>query len=152
MIKELKGKFSLFNVYRMKALILEEQGKRKQALAFFEKALSQKAPDPEASDKIKWDYSWILQKDQKKSQSIALLDDLIQNAESDYLPSRARFWKGRIYEDINQNEKAHLTYKELIREDPLSYYGLLAHYKLKRTIHLEKEKVFYKISHTINTL
>ena len=140
--KELKGRFSLLKVYRMKALILEEQGKIKKALTFFEKALKEKAFDREVIDKTQWNYAWALQKIGLKDKSLSVLSDLAQQTESDYLPSRVLFWMGRLYEDKKQKEQALLTYKTLLKKDPLSYYGLLAHYKTGQVIRLKEEQNF----------
>ena len=142
MEKELKGRFSLLKVYRMKALIFEERGNINKALSFFEKALKEPAKDRETVDKVQWNYAWALQKVGKKDKSLSVLADLQENTESDYLPSRVLFWMGRIHEDKKEKDKAFLYYKKLIKQDPLSYYGMLAHYKTSRPIQLRKKKTF----------
>ena len=141
---ELKGRFSFFKVYNIKALIFAEQGQTKKALSFFEKALKEKPPDPETFEKTKWNYSWLLRKTGKSAKSLKALSELIHTSESKYLPSRAVFWMGRIHEDNQDTKKAHSLYKQLIKKDPLSYYGLLAHYKLGRKIDIEKKQIFPK--------
>ena len=142
MEKELKGKFSLLKVYRMRALILEEQGEIKKALTFFEKALKESHYNGEIRDKTQWNYSWALQKAGQKDQSLSVLTNLKDTTKSDYLPSRALFWIGRTYEDKKEKDKALGIYKKLIKKDPLSYYGLLAHYKTGQPIRLKKGKHF----------
>ncbi len=143
MEKELKGRFSLFKVYRMRALILEEQGKTKQALSFLEKALKEKAPDGDTADKAHWNYGWMLQKTGQKDQAIAVLQQLIESTESDYLPSRALFWMGKIHEQKNQVAKAKALYRKLIKQDPLSYYGMLAHHEIGQAIQLNKKRTAF---------
>ena len=146
MEQELKGQFSLFKVYRMRALILEEQGKKQQALSVLKKALNEKAPDRETADKAHWNYAWMLQKTGQKDQAIAVLQQLMEDTESDYLPSRALFWTGHIYEQKNQWSKALSLYRKLIKIDPLSYYGMLAHYKTGQPIRLNKKRTpFFQI-------
>ncbi len=140
--KELKGRFPLFKAYRMKALIFDEKKERDKALLFFQKALKEKSTDVEMREKTKWGYAWILNKAGKQMESIEMLDDIVRTSASKYLPSRALFWKGRIYEDTGDQKTAHLNYNKLIKNDPLSYYGLLAHYKLKRKISIEKKQNF----------
>ena len=139
---ELKGRFSLFKVHSMKALIFAEQGQTENALSFFEKALKEQPPDPETFEKTKWNYSWILRKTGQSVKSLKTLNELINRSESQYLPSRALFWMGRIHEDNRERKKARSMYTQLIKKDPLSYYGLLAHYKLDRKIAVEKKQSF----------
>ena len=140
--KEIKGQFSLFNVYRMKALIFDEKNNREKSIFFFKKALKEKQLDIEAYEQTKWNYAWILKKTGQKKESINVLTDLLKTSESDYLPSRALFWIGQTYEDMEEQDKAIKTYTELIKKDPLSYYGLLAHYKLGRKIRIDKNPSF----------
>ncbi len=142
MEKELKGRFSLFKVYRMKALIFDEKEEKDQSIFFFQKALKEKRPDVEMYEKTKWGYGWVLNKAGKQEESLSVLNDLVETSESEYLPSRALFWMGRLYEDRKNKKKADETYKELIDIDPLSYYGLLAHYKLNQKIRIQKKQNF----------
>ena len=141
MEKELKNKISLFKIYRLKAHIFSELRKYNKAIIFFQKALKEPSPpETEDIDKTKWNYAWILKKTGKMKASLSVLQDLLETTESDYLPSRILFWMGDIYENTQQTVKANNTYKTLIDKDPLSYYGLLAHYKIKKTIQLNKQK------------
>ena len=142
--KELKGKISMLQVYRMKALIFDEQGNTEKALLFFQKALKEKYSDSETWEQTKWNYAWTLKKAGKREDSIDVLSELLDTSESEYLPSRVLFWIGRLYEDLDNQDKAYIIYEELIEKDPLSYYGLLAHYKLGWKISIEKKKNFYK--------
>ena len=142
--KEVKGRFSLFQVYRMKALIFKEKNKLEKSLSFFEKALKEKYPDVETWEKTKWSYAWILKKTGKRKESISVLNELFSSTKSEYLPSRILFWIGRTYEDMNKQKEAKTIYKQLIEKDPLSYYGFLAHYKLGMTIQINEKKNFLK--------
>ncbi|MDE0119766.1 MAG: transglycosylase SLT domain-containing protein [Bdellovibrionales bacterium] len=142
--KELKGQFSLFKIYRMKALIFYEQEQWKKSISFFEKALKEKHPDQETYEKTKWSYAWILKKTGKRKESIEVWKELLDTSESEYLPSRVLFWMGHTYEDIKDLQTANEKYKQLIEKDPLSYYGLLAHYKLNKKIYIDKKKTFFQ--------
>ena len=140
--KELQGRFSLFQVYRMKALIFEEKNDLDKSIFFFEKALKEKFYNREVREKTKWSYAWVLKKVGKKEASINVLKELLETTKSDYLPSRILFWIGRTYEDMKEEKKAQTTYKKLITKDPLSYYGFLAHYKLNYQIKIDQKKNF----------
>ena len=148
--KEIKGSYSLFQVYRIKALIFKEKKELKKSIFFFEKALKEKHPDIETWEKTKWSYGWTLKKAGQNTESINVLNELLNTSESKYLPSRALFWIGRTYEDINNQEKANKIYKQLIEKDPLSYYGLLAHYKLGQIIRIDKKNSFSRQKGDVN--
>ena len=141
--KELGGLFSLFKVYRMKALIFKEKGDMEKSIYFFGKAFKEKYSDTELWEKTQWSYAWTLKKMGKIKDSIAVLNNLLENTNSDYLPSRILFWIGRSYEDLKDYEAAEDIYKEIIETDPLSYYGFLAHYKIKEPIQIDKRKKTY---------
>ena len=140
--REIKGKFSLFQVYRMKALIFKEKNQLEKSIFFFEKALKEKYPDMETWDKTKWSYAWALKKAGQRKKSITVLNELLNTTESDYLPSRILFWIGKTYEDMDKQKEATTIYKQLIEKDSLSYYGFLAHYKLGIPIHIDKKRAF----------
>ncbi len=142
--REIKGKFSLFQVYRMKALIFKEKNQLEKSISLFEKALKEKHPDMETWEKTKWSYAWTLKKAGQKEKSIKILNELLNTTESDYLPSRILFWVGRTYEDMKKQKEATTIYKQLIEKDPLSYYGFLAHYKLGTPIRINKKTPFLK--------
>ena len=143
---ELKNKISFFKIYRLKAHIFSELNKYNKAILFFQKALKEPPPpNTEDIDKTKWQYAWILKKTNKIKPSLSVFQDLLKTTESDYLPSRILFWMADLYENTQQPIKANNTYQELIQKDPLSYYGLLAHYKTKKPIQLNKQKDIYDI-------
>ena len=144
MEKELKGRFSLFKVYRMRALIFDEQKKQAKAIELFEKALEETPPNPDLLEQTQWNYGWILKKAGRREESKNVLSDLLNTSESDYLPSRALFWIGGIYEEMGKQKSAREIYKQLIEKDPLSYYGLLAHYKTGQEIRIYKKESFKK--------
>ena len=148
--KELQGKFSLFQVYRMKALIFEEKDDLDKSIVFFEKALKENFYNREVREKTKWSYGWVLKKAGKKEASINVLRELLETTGSDYLPSRILFWIGRTYEDMKETKKAQTIYEELITKDPLSYYGFLAHYKLNQQIEIDQKKKFSEEAHDID--
>ena len=134
--KEINKRISLFTIYRLKALIFDEQNKLNKSIDYFQKALNESAPDTEIEEQTKWNYSWALMKANQQEQSITILTDLLNSTKSQYLPSRINFWLGQIYESMENKEKSVEAYKEIIRTDPFSYYGLLAHYKTGRNIQI----------------
>ena len=138
--KELGSLFSLFKVYRMKALIFNEKGDMEKSIYFFEKAFKEKYSDAEIWEKTQWSYAWTLKKIGRVKDNIAVLNNLLKKTESDYLPSRILFWIARSYESLKDYEAAEDIYEEIIEKDPLSYYGFLAHYKIKKPIYIDKIK------------
>ena len=145
--KELKNKISFFKIYRLKAQIFAELNQQDKTILFLRKSLKEKPfhPAAEEIDKTKWQLAWILKKTGNITACLSVLQDLLETTKSDYLPSKILFWKGQIYANNNQLKTAENIYKSLIQKDPLSYYGLLAHYKTKTLIQLGKQKNINKI-------
>ena len=146
MEEELKGKYSLFTVYHVKALIFNEKKEWDKAILFFKKALNEPYPNISSFEKAQWNYGWVLKKAGQKEESLKILKQLYDTSESEYLPSRILFWMGKIYEEENKKSKAEKAYRQLIKKDPFSYYGLLAHYKLKKEIQIDRKKSFVEIT------
>ena len=135
----LKNRHSLFMIYRLKALIFAEQKNHSKALDYLQKAFSQKAPDREMWEKTRWDHAWLLKKMNRPAQSLESFKHLREKTQSLYLPSRILFWMAHTYQGMNQNLQARTLYQQLIREDPLSYYGMLAHYKTGQTLSIHPQ-------------
>ena len=140
--KEIKRRFSLFQVYRMKALIFKEKNQAEKSISYFKKALNEKYPDVETLEKTKWSYAWTLKEMGQREESIKVLNELLNATKSEYLPSRILFWIARMYEDMEKQKEATTIYTQLIEKDPLSYYGFLTHYKLNIPIRIDKKKNF----------
>ncbi len=144
--KELKNRISLFQIYRLKALIFEESKQMEKSIFFFQKSLNEKTADQSLLEKTKWDYAWNLKKIDKIKESLSQFLDLWETSESDYLPSRALFWMAHTFEEEKEITKAKKFYELLIEKDPYSYYGLLAHYKLEKKIKIAAENESFVLS------
>ena len=144
MEKELKNQISFFKIYSLKAMIFAELNQKNKAVLFFKKALQEKPPNMEEKHKIQWQSGWALNKLGEPAESLKIWEDLLDNLENSYLSSRVQFWRASVYEkNINSNQ-AKTLYKNLIKEDPLSYYGLLSHYKTNSLIKLGKQKNIFE--------
>ncbi len=137
--KILKNKHSMFSIYRLKALIFAEQGKTGLSLSYFQKALQEKPPDVESMEKTKWNFSWALKKAGRVQDSIKLLEELRNQSQNPYLFSRVLFWLARTWQSQGKDSQAHKTYQQLIDTDPLSYYGILAHYSQNLPVRVSTE-------------
>ena len=134
------NRISLFKVYRLKALIWREKENFKRSGYYFEKALKDPPPSKERLEKAKWEFAWGLYKSGNLEKSETHFKDLVLNSESDYRKSKALFWQGQIQSLRGKTEDSKNTFKNLISIDPYSYYGLLAHYKLKQEIEINKNQ------------
>ena len=143
--KELKNRFSLFDVYRLKAFIFEELKKYNKSIDFFEKSLKEKSSNTEMREKTWWQYAWVLYKSGQITQSLDNLNNLLNSTNNQYLYPKVLFWIGRLWAANGDSEKAKKAYKKLIKKDPLSYYGFLAHYEMKKKIKIKKLDITNKI-------
>ena len=121
----------LFEVNRLRGFIYEELGQSKKAVYFFKKALKEPTQNIEAKEKTKWRLAWILSKIKNFKESLLILNSLLKETKNDYLKSRILFWVGRFYKQTGQKKQAVKSFKLLVKTDPLSYYGMLAHHELK---------------------
>ena len=146
--KELQNRFSLFEIYRLKGFIFEELGKINPAIYFFQKSLKEKTINIELKEKTWWKYAWILYRAGKIKTSIATLTTLLEQTDNQYLYPRILFWLGRLQAKAGNHKKSKQSYKQLIKIDPVSYYGLLAHYDMKKKIQIKKTNIQQQIGNS----
>lgn len=146
--KELKNRFSLFEIYRLKGFILEEMGKINPAIYFFQRSLKEKTINTELKEKTWWQYGWVLYRAGKIKKSITTLTQLLEQTNNQYLQSRILFWLGRLWTATGNQKKSKQSYQRLIKTDPVSYYGLLAHYDTKKEIQIKKTNIQQQIGNS----
>ncbi len=146
--KELKNRFSLFEIYRLKGFIFEELGKINPAIYFFQKSLKEKTLNLELKEKTWWQYGWVLYRAGKIQKSITTLTKLLEQTQNQYLQARILFWTGRLWAIAGNHKKSKQSYQQLIKTDPVSYYGLLAHYDTKKEIKIKKTNIRQKLGNS----
>lgn len=125
---------SLAETLWMLGRMAEEKQDFATAVVQYEKALSQPAITKGFGSRLKWYYAWNLrkQKDYKKAAEVlASLQDSTDNA---FDKSRYTFWLAVSQRENGENDRAEETFNALIRDEPLNFYGLLAHREMKKDL------------------
>ena len=62
------------------------------------------------------------------------LETLLRISRDPGVEIRAQYWKGRVYEQLKQSTKAQAVYRNLLKDQPLTYYGQLAKSRLREAL------------------
>jgi soluble lytic murein transglycosylase len=129
--REMQGKVSLYDVYWLKAHMLEEKKLVSQAVIEYEKALKEKIPQWRDQEKILWSLTWIYIKIKNFTAAKTHLQELIDNKDtSPYARFKYLYWQAECFKELNEPEEAKLLWKRVSDEDTFGYYGLLSLYQL----------------------
>lgn len=75
---------------------------------------------------------WIRYLQKRYDEATAVLASILQSSlRNSYDAQRARYWQGRIDEKSDRDPEAILAFCDIAREQPLSYYGMLAASRLR---------------------
>ncbi len=143
--------YSMMEVYWIRGRMHEEKGNLEAALWWYNQALkegvrfnSRKGTRFNSQDllmeRILWYKAWSFFKLHRYIEATELLHSMIQTTASPYRSYRYKYWLGRAHQKIQeQGEQRELgnqslsvqIFKELAQEDPMGFYGLLAHRELQ---------------------
>ncbi len=109
------------------AVILEDQEPARAQAQL--RQLERQTAAPNLASEARWSLAWTELRRGAGLQALPLLDKLAAGASDDVEVQRARYWRGvarsEAPDEANQAEGA-AQLRELVRDVPLSYYGLLA--------------------------
>jgi soluble lytic murein transglycosylase len=132
--KVLARKYPMAEVYWLFGRMAEEKRQFPLAINWFRKALAEQIASDEFKEKIHWYLAWNQRKIGKHQDALATLGKIIDLTDNDFAKSRYQFWLGQTLNDSGDTTRAALAFQELINDDPLGYYGLLAHYRTGQLI------------------
>jgi soluble lytic murein transglycosylase len=125
--RRLRGLYPMDEVFFILGRIEEEKGHFEKALEYFEGSYKQPASLPDLRDKIAWLKSWNYYKLQKYPEAAKSFQEMKDSVKDPSDKSRAQFWMSRTYRLMGQQAEAKTGFETLIKEDPLGYYGVVAH-------------------------
>lgn len=132
--RKLRGKYTMNEVFWLFGRMDEEKGRFKKAHYWFERALKEKVASADFKEKLMWYKAWTERKMEKHDQAIGSLEDLIKITENDFARSRYRFWLAKSWASKGESTRSRLEFQTLINEDPLGYYGMVAHHETGQLI------------------
>jgi soluble lytic murein transglycosylase len=125
--KNIVNKTSLAELFWIRGRMEEEVQNFSGSISWFQKALSETVDSQSFRDKINWYLAWNYRKTKDYSNAIKILEDIKEHSENGLERSRVMFWLARTLNDSGEKGDAKDIYKNLIKEDPLGYYSLIAH-------------------------
>jgi soluble lytic murein transglycosylase len=137
---EVGGKYSLDESMFIRARIAEEGGHLDKAIQILGRLIEHHTSSKPISDrslkrKIAWYHAWILRKSGALKEASERLSQLVlEEDETPSIAARNHFWLGRTFKDLGDSDAANTQFSWLIANDPLGYYGILAHRELGRLL------------------
>ncbi len=135
--KKMKGWESRAELYWLMGRMAEERRELDQVSSYLNKALAEPIRDQNLREKILWYLAWNERSRKGLEQAHLLFNELAERTESDFVRARARFWQGRTLKDGGRKDEANVIFEKLQSEDPIGYYGLLAHRELGTAIRMK---------------
>ncbi|OFZ19212.1 MAG: hypothetical protein A2Z20_05025 [Bdellovibrionales bacterium RBG_16_40_8] len=123
--RTVQNKTSLAEVFLTRGRMEEEKQNFSDAIMWHKKALDENINSDSFRNKISWYLAWNEYKQKNYPEAVRLLKNLKNRTENNFERSRIIFWLAKSLREKNDN--AEDEFKQLIKEDPLSYYGLAAH-------------------------
>lgn len=136
--KTVAGKTSLAELYWLRGRMEEEKQNFAGSIEWFRKALNEPGSSPSFQDKVAWYLAWNERKQKNHKETVKILKELKDRTENNYERSRIAFWLGKSLLEIDETGDAKDEFKDLIKEDPLSFYGLLAHREINEPLPTKK--------------
>lgn len=132
--RRLRGSYPMDEVFFILGRIEEERGKFPKALEYYEAAFTQPVSQPELRSKITWLKAWNYYKLENYAKAAEGFEQMRELNKDSSEKSRARFWLARSLKKNKEDAKAETELSELIKEDPLGYYGVMAYRELGRPL------------------
>lgn len=130
--KKIRGQHPLDEIFWLRGRMAEERGHYDEATQWFQKGISElKSSQKESLERLQWYLAWNLRKIHRSQEAQNLLLTLRDHSDNDFARSRYTFWLAITYKDQGKSEDTLKTLQLLVQEDPLGYYGLLAHRELQ---------------------
>jgi soluble lytic murein transglycosylase len=117
-------------LYFVLARMAEEKKQIKAALQLYGKSWKQPNQDSEYYKGLVAQYGWFLYKQGDFSKSLEVFEKFDLKWTDRLNLSRAQFWSAKSLKKLGRENEAKKRFEDLISEDPVGYYSLLAHREL----------------------
>lgn len=138
-IKELKKAPRLFKkstsqqeVFFVLGRIQEEKKQPLKALVYYDKALKEVPVSADVHAKVLSFAAWVNYGLGEYQLSANFWQQLYDKSFERFTKSRALYWIAICQKKLNQPDKSKKSLEQIIHEDPVSYYTILAHRELKK--------------------
>lgn len=128
----LRGTYPMDEVYFIMGRMEEEKGHYDKALEYYEASYEQPISSAGLRDKIAWLKAWNYYKLEKWTEARKSLEQMKEISKDPSDKAKAMFWLARTLKNLKDQAAADTQLNELIKEDPLGYYGMLAYRELNQ--------------------
>lgn len=122
-----KKKYPLDEVYFIRARMSEEAKNFDEALEFLSKAERESKYPNSVLNKILFSRAWIARKQQQYADAANSFHKLKEQTQDVFDKNRYSFWLAKSLHQSGQTEAAQKEFQEVIKNDPLGYYGMVAY-------------------------
>jgi soluble lytic murein transglycosylase len=122
----LKNLHPLDEVYFVMARMAEEKADFEKASSYYEASLKEPLSSSTIRERVQWLYPWVLYKMKNFEKAAQILQDYYKKAKDPSDRTRTLFWQARCLKNLKKDDEAKALLQQLIKEDPIGYYGVLA--------------------------
>lgn len=124
--RQLKSLHPLDEVYFLQARMAEEKGDLEKAAEYYEASLKENISSTSVRDKVSWSYPWLMYKMKKYELAAGAFATYAEKTKDASEKARAQFWLARTLKKLGKTEAANVAFSQLVKDDPIGYYGVLA--------------------------
>lgn len=122
--------------YWLLARIAEENGKFEEAVTLLEKIDLSQSRDSEFKQRVLWYKAWNLRRGPRWQQAVTDMQTILTDStNSAFIAARTRYWLGRTLKEHDLKDEAKKEFEQVVEEDPLGYYGIVAARELELPFH-----------------
>ncbi len=122
-----KQKFPMDEIYFIRGRMQEEAKDIDGALAFLDKALKESRPNSATRARVLFQQAWLQRKQAHFAEASDAFAKLKAETQDPFDRNRFSFWLARSLKQAGKSDDSEKELQDLIQNDPLGYYGLLAY-------------------------
>jgi soluble lytic murein transglycosylase len=124
--RQLRGQYPLDEIYFVLGRIAEEKGDLVKASDYYEGSLKETLSSASIRERVLWLHPWVLYKMKKYDEAAVKLQEYYLKAKDNSDRMRTLFWQARALKNLNKNDQAKALLQQLVKEDQIGYYGMMA--------------------------
>lgn len=106
-----------------------ESGDSGRSIASLQKTAA-KTKNRHLRGSIQWSLAWTFFKKGQLTKAKNLLEEFLSDEKNQAGRTKAHFWLGKTFRRLKKEDKAKEQFKQVIEDEPISYYALLAYREL----------------------
>jgi soluble lytic murein transglycosylase len=111
-----------------------EQNKLTNMTKLLHTALKNKPDDQEVLERVLWSLSWSYYSQKKYNNATDVVEENIELVTSKENKARFQYWLAHFHEKAGRISKAQELWSALTENEPFSYYGILAHRDVNKSL------------------